>query len=268
MSSGAPSRCTTQPRVSACACAGSSRGHGGPMSASTMPAPGGGPGKAGVRQHLQRAVGRRAWRYRGEQPGTHREPVVKQRDLTWRGQHRAEPAAHRGDRLGQPGLERRVRRTAAGRRRRSGRRAPGSGRRELARSGRRPAVPGDRAWRRSRLSVLASSASSPKNTASPASAFRFLMRWLPPTSVSRLRREKAGVRGEFGAERSLDPAAEHERTVDTAERPGAKCRRVRVPRRPAARGDRRMPRGPDLREQRPRRPGFPTSSASAHAQSQ
>jgi len=68
-----------------------------------MPAAGCGPGKTRVRQHVQRAVGRRGGRYPGKQSLAYREPVVQQRDIARRCQHSAEPAAHRGDRVGQGG---------------------------------------------------------------------------------------------------------------------------------------------------------------------
>ena len=175
-----------------------------------------------------------------------RVPVVEQRDLPVRGQHAAQPAAHPADRVDQFRAGCLAGCTGAGRRRRSGRPAPGSGRRAPARSGRRPAAPAPPAGWSAGPAPGRAAASSPKNTASPASALRFLIRWLPPTSVSRCRRRNPACAARLGEERwprwgcrPRGHGADRSRTRRAA-RPGRAARRRRGPPRTCACQDRHI----------------------------
>ena len=84
--------------MSACACAGSSSGHGAPTSAIRCQPRDRGPDQPGVRQGHQRRARRRLGLQRGDDRARDRVPVVEQRHRPVGGQRRAEPAAHLGDR--------------------------------------------------------------------------------------------------------------------------------------------------------------------------
>ena len=137
--------------------------------------------------HVAATASRHGGPQRREQPRGYRESVVQQRYLAIRRQHQAQPGTHPRDRVAQP-----VRCRQPG-----GPQQPGDVDKvpEHLAVVRRGAliVPAigqhlDGELTAHRRSVPASSGSSPKKTASPASAFRFFTRWLPRTSVSRLRR--------------------------------------------------------------------------------
>ena len=186
--SGTPSTCTRQLRVSAWAWAGSSSGRAAPTSASRRQLPAVARARPVSGSTTSGSARRQPGRHGGDELRGHRVPVVEQRDLAVRGQHAAQPVAHPGDRVqqlrgrclaGRPEQLRRVDQVGRG---------PGSGRRAPARSDRRPAAPAPPAGRSAGPGRERSCRSSPKNTARPASAFRFLIRWLPPTSDSRCRR--------------------------------------------------------------------------------
>ena len=249
-SSGVPPTCTTQPSVSACACAGSSSGQGAPTSASRCQSP---------------AAARIS-------------PVSASRSSGRPGRGSGRSAATSAPGTGKPSLssgtapsgastapsQRRIRAIAtvsAG-----GRRPPGRAEqvRHVDEVGEHLAVVGRRALvvaavgqhlhgqlAVSSRSARRSSGSSPRKTPRPISAFRSLIRWLPPTSDSRCRRRNPACAASSRAELGVEVGPGDQVAVQAAPGPGAQRRGVRQPRVAAAEGAGRLPRPPQPGEHLP-----------------
>ena len=186
--SGTPPTCTRQVSVSACAWAGSSSGHGAPTSASRHQLPAAARARPVSGSTTSGSGGGSGGRRAAMSSDADRVAVVEQGDPPVRGRARSSASGASG--RSHPAVPGRVpgQPTGAAQPRRSGPPGPGSGTRAPARSGHRPAGPAPRPGRSAGPARRPSRRSSPKNTARPASALRFLIRWLPPTSVSRFRR--------------------------------------------------------------------------------
>ena len=249
MSSGSPPTWTTQLRVSACACAGSSRGQGGPMSTSTCQPPAVARASPVSGSTWSGPAGGAAGAIPASSCGLTGNPSFSIGTSPSWGQHRTKPAAHRGDRLGksdrlilpcgpqQASDVDEITEYLTVVRRRSF--VVAAIRQHLHLD--LPAQPPDR---HGEQRVVA------EEDRETGQRLQVLDEMVAADVRLQAAAQETGVRGKLAAKRAFDRAAMDEVAVNPAERPGAERRRVRAPRRTPPGYDGRVPRLPYRGEHR------------------